>query len=45
MSKNFILVPGVGLEPTRTYGPTDFKSVVSTTSTIQAFRKEHYKDK
>ena len=29
-------VPGAGLEPARPYGPTDFKSVVSTNSTIRA---------
>ncbi len=30
------LVPGAGLEPARPFGSTDFKSVVSTNSTIQA---------
>ena len=30
------LVPGAGLEPARPFGSTDFKSVVSTNSTIRA---------
>ena len=32
----FALVPEVGLEPTRPQWPRDFKSLVSTDSTIQA---------
>ena len=31
------LVPGAGLEPARPFGSTDFKSVVSTNSTIRAW--------
>ncbi len=31
------MVPEVGLEPTRPQWPRDFKSLVSTDSTIQAF--------
>ena len=34
--RGFLFVPGAGLEPARPYGPTDFKSVVSTNSTIRA---------
>ena len=30
------MVPGVGLEPTQPLGPRDFKSLVSTDSTIRA---------
>ena len=37
--RGFLSVPGAGLEPARPYGPTDFKSVVSTNSTIRAGRR------
>ena len=33
---NPLIVPEVGLEPTRPQWPRDFKSLVSTDSTIQA---------
>ena len=39
-AKLLILVPGAGLEPARTLpGPRDFKSRVSTNSTIRAYCK------
>ena len=39
VSELSLSVPGAGLEPARPYGPTDFKSVVSTNSTIRAGRR------
>ena len=36
VSELSLSVPGAGLEPARPYGPTEFKSVVSTNSTIRA---------
>ena len=33
----YALVPGDGLEPSRPFRPTDFKSVVSTNSTTRAY--------
>jgi hypothetical protein len=39
-AKLLILVPGAGLEPARTLpGPRDFKSRVSTNSTIRALHR------
>ena len=36
LSELSLSVPGAGLEPARPFGSTDFKSVVSTNSTIRA---------
>ena len=41
-AKILILVPGAGLEPARTLpGPRDFKSRVSTNSTIRALSRSY----
>ena len=41
-AKLLILVPGAGLEPARTLpGPRDFKSRVSTNSTIRALDRSY----
>ena len=41
-AKLLILVPGAGLEPARTLpGPRDFKSRVSTNSTIRALTRPY----
>ena len=41
-AKLLILVPGAGLEPARTLpGPRDFKSRVSTNSTIRALNRSY----
>jgi hypothetical protein len=39
----FLLVPGVGIEPTQPQGPRDFKSLASTSSATQAHESKYGK--